>query len=80
MRNFDTNPSNYDSYTNDRLYDGERVYCLTFCAIGQAYAIREDGEDYDDFVDEVEWHLHRKYGRNTNVSLIDDITGTFDED
>ena len=80
MRDFDTNPSNYESYTNNRLYDGERVYHFAFCAIDEAYAIREDGEDYDDFVDEVEWHLRRKHGRNTSISLIEDVTGTFDED
>jgi hypothetical protein len=78
MRDFDTSPMDYDDYNNDHLYDGEKVYCFHYGRIDEAYAIREDGEDYDDFVDEVEWHLRRKHGRNTSISLIEDVTGTFE--
>ena len=78
MRDFDTNPTSYECYTNGYLYDGERVYCFNFSSVDEAYAIREDGEDYDDFVGEVEWHLRRKYGRRVAIRYSYEVTGTFE--
>ena len=81
MRNFDINPLSYDDYMSDRLYEGEKVYRVTFGGgIDEAYAIREDGEEYDEFECEVEWKVRRHKGNKAYIHSIADVTGTFDDD
>ena len=77
MRHFEANPTVLDDYAN--TYDGERVYRVSYGTISEAYAIREDGEDMEDFEFEVASALRRKHGRHVLGSMreFEDVTGTF---
>ena len=80
MRALSINPTDYESYRSDRLLDRERVYHLHFGTIGDAYAIREEGETLEEFCDEAEYQL---WQRTQRISLMgeewEDVTGIFDE-
>ena len=74
MRNFDVNPTVLDGYRD--LYEGERVYRVSYGTINEAYAIREGGEEMEDFEYEVRSALRRKHGRHILGSIreFEDVT------
>lgn len=76
MRNFQVNPLDYSDYATNCLYDGERVYRVTFGNISEAYAIREEGESIEDFVSEVHFQLRKKYGKGFDIEA-EDVTDDF---
>lgn len=79
MRNFAIDPLDLSDYNNGNLYDGEKVYRVTFGSIDEAYAIREEDEDMEDFMAEVEWEVRRRKGSRTHVRNVEDVTGTFED-
>jgi len=80
MRNLTVNPLVYSDYSNNSIYEGERVYHIFFGSVDDAYAIREDGEDYEDFVGEIDSSLRRRYGRRVNIRMVEDVTGILCEE
>lgn len=80
MRNFDIDPLDLSDYANGNLYDGEKVYRITFGGgIDEAYAIREEDESMEDFTGEVEWEVRRRKGSRMHVRNVEDVTGTFED-
>lgn len=79
MRNFNIDPLDLSDYNNGNLYEGEKVYRVTFGSIDEAYAVREEGEDMEDFMAEVEWEVRRHKGSRVHVRNVEDVTGTFED-
>lgn len=80
MRKFDINPLDYSDYNNSNLYEGERVYHFNLNDGSDAYAICENGEEYEEFEREVEWMVRSRKGSRSRISIVEEVTDIFEDE